>query len=103
MVAHSSHLPQLLSTTLAATLGAHPDTYTIAAAAGPGLLDSTRLAMSAWEIWHDIVDTNREEIVSALAAYEERLRAVRLELEAGSVEETFQAGGEFARRLRDVE
>ena len=103
VVAHSSHLPQLMSTTLAATLGAHPDSCAIAAAAGPGLLDSTRLAMSAWEIWHDILDTNRAEIVSALAAYEERLRAVRLELEAGSVEETFQAGGEFARRLRDVE
>ena len=103
VVAHSSHLPQLMSTTLAATLGAHPDSYAIAAAAGPGLLDSTRLAMSAWEIWHDIVDTNRAEIVSALAAYEERLRAVRLELEAGDVEGTFHAGGEFAKRLRDKE
>lgn len=103
VVAHSSHLPQLLSTTLAATLGAHPDSCTIAAAAGPGLLDSTRLALSAWEIWHDIVDTNRTEIVSALAAYEERLRAVRSALEAGNVEETFRAGGDFARRLRDVE
>lgn len=103
VVAHSSHLPQLLSTTLAATLGAHPDSCAIAAAAGPGLLDSTRLAMSAWEIWHDIVDTNRAEIAEALAAYEERLRAVRLNLEAGNVEETFRAGGEFARKLRDVE
>ena len=103
VVAHSSHLPQLLSTTLAATLGAHPDSYAIAAAAGPGLLDSTRLAMSAWEIWHDIVDTNRAEIVSALAAYEASLRAVRLDLEAGSVEETFRDGGVFARRLRDAE
>lgn len=101
VVAHSSHLPQLMSTTLAAALGGHPDSYAIAAAAGPGLLDSTRLAMSAWEIWHDIVDTNRAEIVSALAAYEERLRAVRMELEAGSVEETFRAGCEFARGLRD--
>lgn len=100
VVAHSSHLPQLLSTTLAATLGAHPEAGAIAAAAGPGLLDSTRLALSAWEIWRDIVDTNRAEIASALAAYEERLRAMRLELEAGNVEETFHAGGEFARRLR---
>lgn len=103
VVAHSSHLPQLLSTTLAATLGAHPDSYAIAAAAGPGLLDSTRLAMSSWEIWNDIVDTNRAEIAGALADYEERLRTLRLTLETGSVEETFRAGDEFARRLRDGE
>ena len=103
VVAHSSHLPQLLSTTLAATLGAHPDSCAIAAAAGPGLLDSTRLAMSAWDIWQDIVDTNRVEIASALTAYEGRLRAVRLALEADSLEGTFLAGGEFARRLRDSE
>lgn len=103
VVAHSSHLPQLLSTTLAATLGEHPDARAIIAAAGPGLLDSTRLAMSAWEIWHDIVDTNRAEIASALATYEARLRAVRLELEEGSVEEAFHSGCEFARRLRDGE
>ncbi len=103
VVAHSSHLPQLLSTTLASMLGAHPDACAIAAAAGPGLLDSTRLAMSAWEIWHDILDTNRAGIAAALAAFEERLRAVRLELEADSIESTFRAGGEFARSLRGVE
>ena len=57
VVAHSSHLPQLLSTTLAATLAHHGDAASIAAAAGPGLLDMSRLALSGWDIWHDILAT----------------------------------------------
>lgn len=96
-VALSSHLPQLLSTALSAALEGRTG---VAEAAGPGLLDMTRLAMSGWDIWRDILETNRDEIVRALGLFEERLRAIRADLERGLPEEDFRRGAEFARRLR---
>ena len=77
MAALTSHLPQLASTTLAATLqgafaGGAPALY------GPGLTDMTRLAMSSYEIWADIFATNRENVSAALEAW----LAVLLELRA---------------------
>lgn len=96
-VALSSHLPQMLSTALASSLDGMPG---VAEAAGPGLLDMTRLALSGWEIWRDILETNRDEIVRAIGIYEERLRALRTQLQHGLPEEDFRRGAEFAERLR---
>lgn len=97
-VALSSHLPQMLSTALASSLDGMPG---VAEAAGPGLLDMTRLALSGWDIWRDILETNRDEIVAAIGLYEERLRALKALLEQGLPEEDFQRGAEFARKLRE--
>lgn len=96
-VALSSHLPQMISTALASELAGSDG---VAEAAGPGLLDMTRLALSGWDIWQDILETNRDEIVRALGMFEERLRTVRTHLEHGLPEEDFRRGAEFARRLR---
>lgn len=97
-VALSSHLPQLLSTALAAALA---DEERARWAAGPGLVDMTRLALSGWEIWRDILETNRDEIVWALERFGEDLHAVRAQLERGLPEEAFRRGAEFAKRLRE--
>lgn len=96
-VALSSHLPQMLSTALAASLDGMPG---VAEAAGPGLVDMTRLALSGWDIWQDILETNRGEIVRAIGMYEERLQALKRRLEQGLPEEEFRRGAEFAERLR---
>jgi prephenate dehydrogenase len=94
LVAWSSHLPQLASTALASLLRDRaPDAAGIA---GPGLLDSTRLAMSSFDLWRDILDTNQTEISAALDAYIEKLRALR-----GDFETEFEKGSEFARSLRE--
>ena len=66
-VAWASHLPQLLSTALAALL--RERATRAPRVAGPGLMDMTRLAMSSYDLWKDIVDTNREEIAAALQAF----------------------------------
>jgi prephenate dehydrogenase len=96
LVAWSSHLPQLASTALASLIGDRaPDS---AAVAGPGLLDTTRLAMSSFDLWRDILETNRAEISLALDAYIEKLAAMRSDLEA-----EFRKGGEFARSLRETQ
>lgn len=97
-VALSSHLPQMLSTALSAAL---EDTPGVGEAAGPGLLDMTRLALSGWEIWRDILETNRDEIVRAIGLFEERLRGLKSQLERGLPDEDFRRGAEFARRLRE--
>jgi prephenate dehydrogenase len=53
LVAWSSHLPQLASTALAAAL--HDQQPMAATVAGPGLTDMTRLAMSSYDLWRDIL------------------------------------------------
>lgn len=95
LVAWSSHLPQLASTALASVL--HDGAPEAALVAGPGLLDSTRLAMSSFDLWRDILATNRDEIDRALEALIDRLKAMR-----GNPEPDFQTGGDFARSLRRV-
>jgi prephenate dehydrogenase len=92
LVAWSSHLPQLASTALASLIGDRAPEA--AAVAGPGLLDSTRLAMSSFDLWRDILETNNAEISAALDAYIERLAALRRDFEG-----EFRKGGEFARSL----
>jgi len=94
LVAWSSHLPQLASTALASVLGDRaPEAWQVA---GPGLVDMTRLAMSSYDLWSDILDTNREAVRVALDAYIEKLKALR-----DDYENQFARGTEFARALRD--
>ncbi len=96
LVAWSSHLPQLASTALASVISNRaPDA---AAVAGPGLLDATRLAMSSYDLWRDIIDTNSPAIFAALDAYIEKLQSLR-----ASLEPEFKTASEFARRLRERE
>ncbi len=97
LVALSSHLPQLASTALAALLAGEGG---LAKVAGPGLLDMTRLAMSAYDIWGDILHTNAEEIDAALAAYITRLEQIRSRLPAGELASDFETAASFARNLR---
>jgi prephenate dehydrogenase len=93
LVAWSSHLPQLASTALAAALlDRQPDA---ACVAGPGLTDMTRLAASSYDLWRDILDTNRGEISAALDAYISQLQSLRADFESG-----FVKGAEFAEALR---
>jgi prephenate dehydrogenase len=93
LVAWSSHLPQLASTALASVIGARaPEAATVA---GPGLLDSTRLAMSSFELWRDILETNSAEVSAALDAYIQKLQTLR-----SSFEKDFSDGSEFARSIR---
>jgi prephenate dehydrogenase len=79
LVALTSHLPQLISTALASTLGSEPDAGRVA---GPAAMDLTRLALSPYDIWRDIFSTNAANIDAGLAAFLVRLEALRLQLKA---------------------
>jgi prephenate dehydrogenase len=101
MLAYSSHLPQLISTALSALLESGPEG--MERVAGPALLDATRLALSPYEIWSDILATNRPAIEAALESFSMRLHQLRQGLGAGDLRGEFAAGADFAARLRKAE
>lgn len=93
-VAFVSHLPQLLSTTLASVLAGKEQV------AGPAAADLTRLALSPYDIWRDIFATNAEPIDAALSAFIARLEEVRSQLRSSELEALFSRAAASARALR---
>ena len=99
LVAFSSHVPQLISTALAAALAeSAPDAARVA---GPGLIDATRLALSSYDLWRDILATNTGAIEEALTTYITKLEHVRDNLRTRQLQDEFANGAGFARRLRE--
>jgi prephenate dehydrogenase len=64
---------------------------------GPGLIDTTRLAQSPYEIWRDILLTNRGPVDQALAEMIAKLEEMRQAL--GENEAQFAEGAELRRRI----
>lgn len=79
-MAFISHLPQLLSSALAATVDEQSDAGSLIELAGSGYRDMTRLAASSWDMWEDILASNSDSIAHALSSLIEKLAAVRVEL-----------------------
>jgi prephenate dehydrogenase len=100
LVAITSHLAQLASTALASTvLDAIPDRQDLRVA-GPGLADMTRLALSSYDLWRDILATNAEAIDRALALYIQKIEHVRENLRTRQLQEEFARAEDLASRLR---
>jgi|SRR5579871_5810700 len=98
IVAFTSHLPQLVATALAATVAERAgDNLSVA---GPGLRDSTRLALSSFELWRDILATNSGPIEQALAAYIAKLEHLRENLRTREIEGEFEIAAALAATLR---
>ncbi|MBK9166758.1 MAG: prephenate dehydrogenase/arogenate dehydrogenase family protein [Bryobacterales bacterium] len=100
VVAATSHLPQVASSALAAVVGRRAETPASLAVAGPGLRDMTRLALSSYDLWRDILATNADLVGDTLDAYIAELRAIRAGLDGEAARDTFAAGERLARRLR---
>ena len=87
LLARSSHLPQVVSSVLAAALCDEKVGDKIAAEYGAGgLRDTTRLASSSWAMWRDIFATNREAIAAALKLYGRTFAEFQRMVEAGDLE-----------------
>jgi len=99
VVAFTSHLPQILSTSLAGML-AEQDTNAIAQVYGPGLLDMTRLAMSSPELWQSIFGSNRAQINVAIDAFIGYLLQLRDSIGTSDLVPLFQKGTLFSASLR---
>jgi prephenate dehydrogenase len=98
IVSFTSHLPQLAVTALAATVAEHAGDSL--AVAGPGLTDSTRLALSPYELWRDILATNAQPIEQALSAYIAKLEHLRDNLRTRDVQNEFEIAAALAATLR---
>ena len=94
-----SHLPQMLSTALAALL---EDTFAgaeeIGAIGGRALRETTRLGASPYSMWRDVAMTNTKPIADTLLALEQRLTHLRENLRTPGLREEFELANQFRRR-----
>lgn len=79
IVAHISHLPQVLASSLCAFLAHRNPAWRNHA--GGGLRDTTRIAGSDPALWRTILEQNRDEVLRALAGFEDELHAFRTALQ----------------------
>jgi prephenate dehydrogenase len=87
-----SHLPLLAATALFSLASASSAWPELASLSGPGFRDTTRLASTPPELSHDIVLTNRENVLHWLDRYTEELRRFRALIADGAQqEELFKA------------
>jgi prephenate dehydrogenase len=100
VVAFTSHLAQLASTALGSTVGENLTHEGHLRVAGPGLADMTRLALSSYELWRDILATNSEHIDRALARYIQELEHIRENLRTRQLQDEFARGAELAAKVR---
>jgi prephenate dehydrogenase len=75
-----SHVPQLVSNAIAATVNSQHDAANLIGLSGSGYRDMTRLAASPWSVWRDIFATNHVQVAASLDTLLESLAAVRDEL-----------------------
>lgn len=100
VVAFTSHLAQLASTALASTVADNLKSGGYLKVAGPGLTDMTRLALSSYDLWRDILATNSEHIDRALARYIQELEHIRENLRTRQLQEEFARGADLAGKVR---
>ena len=98
-LAFTSHLPQLLSTALAAALAQERDNR-LSQVFGTGLLDMTRLALSSPELWRSILLTNKNEVELAIDSLVKVLLGLRADLGEREMANTFELATKFALSLR---
>ncbi|MGA7523705.1 MAG: prephenate dehydrogenase/arogenate dehydrogenase family protein [Acidobacteriaceae bacterium] len=95
-----SHLPQFVSTALAALLedefAANADLLPIG---GRALREMTRLGASPFSMWRDIAHTNTDAIARSLLALEQRLAHLRENLKTPELRDEFDRANRF--RFRD--
>jgi len=72
IVAHISHLPQVLASSLCSFL--HRKDHAWRNYAGGGLRDTTRIAGSDPQLWRTILEQNRDEVLRALREFQDELQ-----------------------------
>lgn len=95
-----SHLPQMISTALAATLvDEYGQEAPLLDAGGRSLREMTRTASSPYSVWRDIALTNKKHLQDAISKLEQRLAHIRENLDTRELAMEF----ERARELRKAE
>lgn len=78
IVAHISHLPQVIASTLCSFLAQKNPAWRNFA--GGGLRDTTRIAGSDPALWRTILEQNHDEVLRALRQFEDELHAFKTAL-----------------------
>lgn len=99
IVGWTSHMPQLVSTALAAAIGDGLGGSADVDLAGDGLRDMTRLAASPYAVWAGILETNRDPIDEALRAFIREAEALRRALGTDAAGRHFERGRAFRDRV----
>jgi prephenate dehydrogenase len=86
-----SHLPQMVSTALAASLvDEFGEDAPLLPAGGRALREMTRISASPYSMWRDIALTNKKNIREALLKLEQRLAHMRENLDTRQLAEEFE-------------
>jgi prephenate dehydrogenase len=86
-----SHVPQMISTALAAALVEEfGDEAPLLAAGGRALQEMTRIASSPYSMWRDVAITNKKNLEDALWKVEQRLTHIRENLTTRQLAEEFE-------------
>jgi prephenate dehydrogenase len=97
-----SHLPQMISTALAALLVDEfgPDAPLLGIG-GKALREMTRISGSPYSMWRDIAITNRKNLSDALQKLEQRLAHIRENLDSRELAAEFERAHELKRKSVD--
>ena len=94
-----SHLPQMISTALAAALVEEfGEDAPLLEAGGRALREMTRISSSPYSMWRDVAITNKKNIADALLKLEQRLAHIRENLDSRELAAEF----ERAHQLRKL-
>jgi prephenate dehydrogenase len=85
-----SHIPQFMSTALAASLvDEYGEDAPVLDSGGRALREMTRIASSPYSMWRDVALTNKRHITDALLKLEQRLAHIRENLDGRQLEDEF--------------
>jgi cyclohexadieny/prephenate dehydrogenase len=100
IVAHISHLPHLLASTLCSLLAKKEPNWRHFS--GGGLRDSTRVAAGDPQLWKQILEQNREEVLRSIDAFEnelQQLKAALLNNESHALTAILEQGKKYRDQL----
>jgi prephenate dehydrogenase len=93
-----SHVPQMISTALAAALvQEYGGNAPLLESGGRALREMTRIAASPYSMWRDIALTNKKPIAEALLKLEQELAHIRENLDTRELEHEFEQGHRLRR------
>jgi prephenate dehydrogenase len=92
-----SHLPQMISTALAAALVDEFGDAPLLEAGGRALGEMTRISSSPYSMWRDVAITNKKNIADALLKLEQRLAHIRENLDSRELAAEFERAHELKK------
>ena len=84
-----SHLPHVLSFSLANTVMSHEDPKNIISLAAGGFKDMSRIAKSSPNMWTDVFRQNKDNLLNSIGSYEEQLSLIKSMIEDDKYDEVF--------------